>query len=83
MELQLYRSCEPDPKGESTDAEYEKPDGEDADAEREKPGEGDADAGSEEPDKVDADSDREKTDEGLENNGWEPVGEKFRVTVNG
>lgn len=71
MDLQLYRSCEPDTEEDDTDAEYEKPDGGDADAEREKPDEGDVDA------------DCEKTSEGLENNGWEPVGETFRVTVNG
>ncbi len=36
-----------------------------------------------EPGQEEDDADREKTDEGLENNGWEPVGETFRVTVNG
>ncbi len=71
MELQLYRSCEPGSEEEDTDAEYEKSDGGDADAKREKPDEGDVDV------------EREKSDERSENNGWEPIVEKFRVKVNG
>ena len=71
MNLQLYRSCEPDSEEDNTDAEYEKPDDGNADAEHEKPDGGNADA------------EREKSDERSENDGWEPVGEKFRVTVNG